>query len=83
MFFGDCKFRDVSFIPRNTFLTKSSRVIDVVKKIIKENETINYKSKRDIVQVLSVAVENGNSQNISGIHIKNIKDMLGEDRIFQ
>lgn len=48
VFFGDCEFRDVSFIPKNTFLTKSPRVIDVVKKIIKENEPANYRSKRDV-----------------------------------
>ena len=83
VFFGDCKFRDVSFIPNNTFLTKSPKVIDVVKKIIKENEPANYKSKRDVVNVLSAAVENGNSQKITEKHIKNIKDMLGEERIFQ
>ncbi|PIF60049.1 nuclease-like protein [Flavobacterium sp. 2] len=82
VFFGDCEFRDVSLIPNNTFLTKSPRVIDVVKKIIKENEPANYKSKRDVVYVLSEAVENGNNKEISERHIKNIKDMLGEDRIF-
>lgn len=83
IFYGDCQFRDVSFIPNNTFLTKSPRVIDVVKKIIKENESANYKSKRDVVDILSTAVENGNSKKITEKHIKNIKDMLGEERIFQ
>ena len=83
VFFGDCKFRDVSFIPKNTFLTKSPRVMDVVKKIIKDNEPANYKSKRDVVNILSAAVENGNSHKITEKHIKNIKDMLGEERIFQ
>lgn len=82
VFFGDCEFRDVSFIPNNTFLTKSPRAIDVVKKIIRENEPANYKSKRDVVNILAAAVENGNNQEISEKHIKNIKDMLGEDRIF-
>ena len=83
VFYGDCQFRDVSFIPNNTFLTKSPRVINVVKKIIKENESANYKSKRDVVDILSTAVENGNSKKITEKHIKNIKDMLGEERIFQ
>ena len=82
VFFGDCKFRDVSFIPKNTFLTKSPRVMDVVKKIIKDNEPANYKSKRDVVNILSAAVENGNSHKITEKHIKNIKNMLGEERIF-
>lgn len=83
VFFGNCEFRDVSFIPSNTFLTKSPRVVEVVKKIINENKTVNYKSKRDVVNVLSTAVENGNNNEISKKHIKNIRDMLGEDRIFQ
>ena len=83
VFFGDCEFRDVSFIPKNTYLTKSPRVIQVVKKIIKSNEPANYKSKRDVVDILSTAVENGNNQKVSEKHIENIKDMLGEDRIFR
>ena len=82
VFFGDCEFKDVSFIPKNTFLTKSPRVIKVVKKIIEENESTIYKSKRDVVNILSVAVDNGNSEKIPEKHVENIKDMLGEDRIF-
>jgi len=82
VFFGDCEFKDVSFIPKNTFLMKSPRVIKVVKKIIEENESTIYKSKRDVVNILSVAVENGNSEKITKKHVENIKDMLGEDRIF-
>ncbi|KDN56318.1 nuclease-related domain-containing protein [Flavobacterium seoulense] len=82
VFFGDCEFRDVSFIPKDTFLTKSSRVIDVVNMIIKNNELAKYKSKRDIVNVLSRAVENGNYQKVLDKQIKDINDMLGEDRIF-
>lgn len=82
VFFGDCEFKDVSFIPKNTFLTKSPRVIKVIKKIIEENESTIYKSKRDVVNILSVAVDNGNSEKITKKHVENIKDMLGEDRIF-
>lgn len=82
VFFGDCEFRDVSFIPGDSFLTKSSRVIEVVNKIIGENELAQYKSKRDVVNILSSAVENGNNQKILDKHIKDINDMLGENRIF-
>ncbi|MDA6069510.1 NERD domain-containing protein [Flavobacterium sp. AC] len=82
VFFGDCEFRDVSFIPTNTYLTKSPRVIAVVKKIIKENDQAKYKSKRDVVSILAAAVENGSNHKISEKHIKNIKDMLGDERIF-
>lgn len=82
VFFGDCEFRDVSFIPNGSFLTKSSRAIYAVKKIIKDNDTVNYKNKRDIVNVLSKAVQNGDNYEISEMHVRKIKDMLGQDRIF-
>ncbi|WPR70952.1 nuclease-related domain-containing protein [Flavobacterium sp. NG2] len=82
VFFGNCEFRDVSFIPKDTFLVKSNRVIEVVKKIINENQPAIYKSKRDVVNVLTTAVLNGDNKEISNKHIENIKDMLGKDRIF-
>lgn len=82
VFFGDCEFRDVSFIPKDTYLLKSPRAIQVVKKIIKDNELANYKSKRDLVTILSSAVANGENKKISERHINDIKEMLGEDRIF-
>lgn len=82
VFFGDCEFRDISFIPKNTFLMKSSRIIQVVNRIIEENEPAKYKSKRDIVNVLSEAVVNGESKKVSEKHIRDIQDMLGENRIF-
>ncbi len=82
VFYGNCEFRDVRYIPNGTFLVKSHRVIEVVNKIINENEIANYKSKRDVVNVLSTAVENGNNHDISEKHVKNIKDMLGDERVF-
>lgn len=82
VFFGDCEFKDVSLIPQNTFITKSSRAIQVVNKIIKENKPAEYKSKRDVVNILSAAVKNGDNQRIVEKHIQNVKNMLGEDRIF-
>jgi polyhydroxyalkanoate synthesis regulator phasin len=82
VFFGDCEFKDVSFIPNNTFITKSTKAIEVVKMIIEKNEFTSYKSKRDVVNVLSSAVTNGDNDELTNKHVQNIKDMLGEDRVF-
>ena len=81
VFFGDCTFKNVT-VPKDTFLVKSPEVIRVVNKIIKESELANYKSKRDIVNILSAAVINGESTEISKKHIENINDMLEKNRAF-
>lgn len=78
VFFGGCEFRDISFIPNTTFLIKSPKLSDVLEKIMGENKTANYKSKRDVVNVFSEAVDNGNSKEIIETHIKKIQNMLGE-----
>ena len=41
LFYGDCVLKDVSFIPKGTFLAKSKRVRDVMKIILKENDPVN------------------------------------------
>ena len=83
VFYGDSELQDISFIPRRTFVTKWYRVIDVVNTIIQENPLANYKNKHQVVDVLKEAVTNGNIFETEIQHIKNIKDMLGMDRIFQ
>ncbi len=82
VFYGDCTFKDISFIPKNAFLVKSRRVIHVVKKIIQEGEPAIYQSKRAIVNLLSQAVLNGENPQILSKHTQNINEMLGTDRIF-
>jgi len=77
VFYGNCKLKDVSFIPQGTFLTYSERVIDVVNMIINKNEPVNYLDKFEIINVLKKAVKNGENTEIKNIHIKNIRDMLG------
>lgn len=82
VFYGDCVFKDINFIPDGTYLIKSRRVLEVVKKIVRENEPAKYTNKREVVTVLTAAVKNGESKEISTRHINNTKDMLGKHRIF-
>lgn len=83
VFYGHCRLQDVSFIPQNTFVTKSYRVLDVVDTILQNNPTAEYKDKRHVINVLRKAVSNGGNNEVEEKHIDSIKDMLGEDRIFQ
>ena len=83
VFYGNCKLKDISFIPKGTFVTKGYRVIDVLNTIIQKNPLVNYKDKHQVVKILKKGVENGNKSETKIQHIENIKDLLGTDRIFQ
>ena len=83
VFYGDCELQDISFVPQNTYVTKSYRVLEVVENILQNNPIANYKDKHNVINVLKKAVANGNNDEIEKNHIEKIKDMLGDDRIFR
>jgi len=83
VFYGDCEFKDISFIPQGTFLTYSERVLDVMNTIINKNVPVNYSNKLEVIRILKEAVNNGENKNVQKKHIENIKDMLGKERIFE
>lgn len=82
VFYGDCELKDISFVPHETFIVKSERVLEVMRIVMKENEPAEYVDKHKVVRVLKESVENGDSKLIQNQHIENIKDMMGKDRIF-
>lgn len=77
VFFGDCSFRNLDYVPNRTFLVKSSNAIEVVNEILEQNEPAKYKSKREIVNLLQFASLNGDNEAIREAHIKNIKRNFG------
>jgi Nuclease-related domain len=83
VFYGNCVLKDINFVPNGTFLVKSNRVLEVMETIMKNNELARYTNKSEIVQVLKEAVKNGEDKEIQIQHIRNVKDMLGKDRIFE
>ena len=83
VFYGDCEFKDISFIPEGTFLIKARRVREIMKMILSGHEPANYTNKREVVDVLKEAVTNGESKEVQAQHAENIKDMLGRDRVFE
>ena len=82
VFYGDCEFKDISFVPNGTFIVKPTRVLEVMKIIMDTNEPTHYRDKLEVIRVLKVAVQNGENMEIQNQHIENIKDMLGKHRIF-
>jgi hypothetical protein len=73
VFFGDCSFRNLDYVPNSTFLVKSSRVMKVVNEILTQNQPAKYTNKREIVDLLNSATLNGENDNIRETHIRNIK----------
>jgi hypothetical protein len=82
VFYGNCVLKDINFVPNGTFLVKSNRVLEVLEELIKNNELARYTNKNEIVRTLKEAVKNGEDKETQIQHIKNVREMLGKDRIF-
>ncbi len=82
VFYGDCELKEINFIPRNTFVTKAYRVTEIIERICQENPVVNY-DKRNVGLLLEQAFSYGNNPNIRIKHQNNVRDMLGEDRIYR
>jgi len=80
VFYGDCRFKDISSIPDGIFLIKSDRIIEAVKTIKEANNPAIYRSKVEVVRVLREAVYNGGNISVQKQHVKNINDMLSKQR---
>jgi len=83
LFYGGCVLKDVSFIPKGTFIVKSKRLIEVMKNIRKNNEPARYSNMNEMIRILKEAVDNGKNKETQFKHIESIKDMIGKDRIFE
>lgn len=82
VFYGNCELKEIDFVPENTFVVKSRRVIEVVEKILTTKEPANYTNKREIVNLFEQAVKNGENNDIIHQHNNNINEMLGKDRVY-
>ncbi len=80
VFYGDCRFKDISSIPDGIFLIKSDRIIEAVKTIKETHNPAMYRSKVGVVRVLREAVYNGGNISVQKQHVKNINDMLSKQR---
>ncbi len=81
-FYGDCELKEINYVPKGTLLVKPSRIFEVLKFIRKNNKAAPYTDKKEIVRILNQAVKNGENISNQEMHIENINDMLGKDRIY-
>ncbi|MCL2682456.1 MAG: NERD domain-containing protein [Bacteroidales bacterium] len=81
VFDGDCKLRDIKFVPEGTFVVRKERVLEVMR-IIQTREPAPYTDKHEVVRVFRKAVENGTCKETEKQHIEKVTDMLGRHRVF-
>ena len=81
VFFGECELKDISFIPKNTFIVKSYKVVEAINHILSTENEISLPA--DIPHLLHQAFIYGKDSAILTKHIQDINDMLGKDRIWR
>ena len=64
-------------------MVKAHRIFEVLNLIKNENETTEYTNKREVVDKLKELVLLGENVDYQNQHIKNIKNITGEERIFK
>lgn len=82
VFYGDCEIKEIDFVPKDTYVAYDTRVRHVMDMIMSEYPRVYYSNETWVMSILHNAVVNGASPEIQRRHIENIKDMLGEDRVF-
>ena len=80
VFSGDSELRDISFIPKGTFVIKPHRLSDILD-IILDSADAEYTDKYEEIRILKSAVDNGNDLTAQTEHVEHINDMLGKDRV--
>ena len=83
VFFGDCELKEINYVPKGTYLVKAHRIFEVLNLIKNENEPTEYTNKREVVDNLKKLVLLGENVDYQKQHIKNIKNITGEERIFK
>ena len=81
VFYGDCRLKDINYVPKGTFIVKPHRILEALNSIKANNEQAPYENKQEVVDVLKVAVLNGANKDYHNQHIDNIKDIVGKHRI--
>lgn len=82
VFYGDCEFKSINYVPPGTLIVKASRVSEALRDIFNQNPAYVYKDKDAVIRMLNDAVVRGTDRSIQQQHIDNIKDKLGSDRIY-
>ena len=82
VFYGDCTLKEIEYIPKDTYIVKPHRIMDVINQIKNNNEFADYSNKQEIVDKLNKAVILGGNEEALKKHINRIKDKVGKHRVF-
>lgn len=82
VFYGDCELKELNYIPKQTFVIKPHRLKDVLTDILDSNPEAPFSDKWEIMKLLRIAVERGESSSETQQHILNIEERLGKHRIY-
>ena len=83
VFAGECKLRNITYIPRDSYLATSDKAISAIYDIIKTHPPFLFQDKWEVVNLLKAAVKRGGVANEQQQHIAGIQDMLGTNRIYE
>lgn len=82
VFFGDCEFKNINYVPHGTLVVKANRVSEALRDTLTQHRPYTYQDKDEVIRILTAAVVKGGDQRVQQQHIENIKDKLGTDRIY-
>ena len=68
VFYGRCNLKDISSIPNGTNVVYPQEVPYLINQILENNPPANYSNKRDVVEILKKAVNNGENKDICYQH---------------
>lgn len=77
VFYGDSVIKDFGHVPYRTFIIKPGSLNKLISDILKNSEPAQYTNKREVVNILKEAVNNGESPEIRNMHIAHIQNMFG------
>lgn len=81
VFYGDCVLKNIKFVPEGIYVIKSTRVLEVVEKILTENRSYFYGDEDKVIRILGEAVTKGGIIQNQNRHHENLNNMLGTNRV--
>lgn len=76
IFYGKCILKDISFIPKDTYIGYAGSETSIVDKILRNNPPANYNDKWGVIKALREAVANGENREIVNQHIQNVRNYI-------
>ena len=83
VFAGNCRLKDVSFIPPDCYLARFNRTIEAISDIIQSHPPVQYTDKWEVANLLKAAVECGGNAYLQEQHVNDIHEMLGTNRKYE